>query len=83
MTERVGRGDFGNVHPVVQTRIGSPEVRGNRRIIALGRQPRGSRRTDGSLLMAGNVIATLPLIVLFLVARKQFLATMTFSGVKG
>ena len=43
----------------------------------------GSRRTDWSLLMAGNVISTLPLIVFFLVAQKQFLATMTFSGVKG
>jgi multiple sugar transport system permease protein len=43
----------------------------------------GARRTDWSLLMAGNVISTLPLIVFFLVAQKQFLATMTFSGVKG
>ncbi len=43
----------------------------------------GARRTDWSLLMAGNVIATLPLIVFFLVAQKQFIATMTFSGIKG
>jgi len=43
----------------------------------------GSRRTDWSLLMAGNVVATLPLIAFFLVAQKQFLATMTFSGIKG
>ncbi|NTW41551.1 MAG: carbohydrate ABC transporter permease [Cellulomonadaceae bacterium] len=43
----------------------------------------GPRRTDWSLLMAGNVIATLPLIAFFLVAQKQFLATMTFSGLKG
>lgn len=32
--------------------------------------------------MAGNVIATLPLIVFFIVAQKQFLAKTTFSGVK-
>ncbi|ROS52670.1 carbohydrate ABC transporter permease [Frigoribacterium sp. PhB24] len=43
----------------------------------------GNRRTDWSLLMAGNVVATLPLIVFFLVAQKQFVATMTFSGLKG
>lgn len=43
----------------------------------------GARRTDWSLLMAGNVVATLPLIVFFLVAQKQFIATMTFSGIKG
>ncbi len=43
----------------------------------------GARRTDWSLLMAGNVVATLPLIVFFLLAQKQFIATMTFSGLKG
>ncbi|MGN6742064.1 MAG: carbohydrate ABC transporter permease [Amnibacterium sp.] len=43
----------------------------------------GVRRTDWSLLMAGNVVATLPLIVFFVVAQKQFVATMTFSGLKG
>jgi len=43
----------------------------------------GARRTDWSLLMASNVIATLPLIVFFVVAQRQFIATMTFSGVKG
>ena len=43
----------------------------------------GDRRTDWSLLMAGNVVATLPLILFFLVAQKQFIATMTFSGLKG
>lgn len=43
----------------------------------------GARRTDWSLLMAGNVVATLPLITFFLVAQKQFIATMTFSGIKG
>lgn len=43
----------------------------------------GTRRTQWSLLMAGNVVATLPLILFFLVAQKQFVATMTFSGLKG
>lgn len=43
----------------------------------------GARRTDWSLLMASNVVATLPLVVFFLVAQKQFIATMTFTGVKG
>lgn len=43
----------------------------------------GTRRTDWSLLMAGNVVATLPLILFFLFAQKQFVATMTFSGLKG
>lgn len=42
----------------------------------------GAHRTQWQLLMAGNVVATLPLI-LFLVAHKQFVATMTFSGLKG
>ena len=43
----------------------------------------GTRRTEWSSLMAGNVIATMPLIVFFLAAQKQFVATMTFSGMKG
>ena len=43
----------------------------------------GPRRTEWSLLMAGNVVATLPLILFFLFAQKQFIATMSFSGLKG
>jgi len=43
----------------------------------------GARRTEWSLLMAGNVVATLPLILFFLFAQKQFIATMSFSGLKG
>jgi multiple sugar transport system permease protein len=43
----------------------------------------GTRHTQWSLLMAGNVIATLPLIIAFIVAQKRFVATMTFSGLKG
>ena len=33
--------------------------------------------------MAGNVIATMPLILFFLAAQKQFVVTMAFSGTKG
>jgi multiple sugar transport system permease protein len=43
----------------------------------------GTRRTQWSLLMAGNVVATTPLILFFLFAQRQFVATMTFSGLKG
>lgn len=43
----------------------------------------GTRRTQWLLLMAANVVATLPLILFFLVAQKQFVQTMTFSGLKG
>ena len=43
----------------------------------------GTRRTEWQMLMAGNVVATPPLIVFFLLAQKQFIATMTFSGLKG
>lgn len=43
----------------------------------------GAHQTDWSLIMAGNVIATLPLILFFLFAQRHFIATMTFSGLKG
>ena len=43
----------------------------------------GTRRTQWSLLMAANVVATLPLVLFFLFAQKQFIATMTMSGMKG
>ncbi len=43
----------------------------------------GTRRTEWGLLMAANVVATLPLILFFLAAQKQFVQTMTFSGLKG
>lgn len=43
----------------------------------------GAHLTDWSLVMAGNVVATLPLIMFFLFAQRQFIATMTFSGLKG
>jgi multiple sugar transport system permease protein len=43
----------------------------------------GTRRTEWSQLMAGNVVATMPLILAFLVAQRRFVATMTFTGIKG
>ncbi|MCW4457470.1 carbohydrate ABC transporter permease [Microbacterium sp. MPKO10] len=43
----------------------------------------GARQTEWGLLMSGNVIAVLPLVVFFLFAQKQFIQTMTFSGLKG
>ncbi len=42
-----------------------------------------TRRTQWSLLMAGNVVATAPLILFFLFAQKHFIATMTMTGLKG
>jgi multiple sugar transport system permease protein len=43
----------------------------------------GTRRTQWQLLMAGNVVATLPLLVGFVAAQRHFVATMTFTGLKG
>ena len=43
----------------------------------------GTRRTQWTLLMAANVVATLPLIIFFLFAQKQFVQTMTMSGLRG
>jgi multiple sugar transport system permease protein len=43
----------------------------------------GTRRTQWQLLMAGNVVATLPLLIGFIAAQRHFVATMTFTGVKG
>jgi multiple sugar transport system permease protein len=43
----------------------------------------GTRRTQWSLLMSGNVVATMPLIIAFLIAQRHFIATMTFTGIKG
>jgi multiple sugar transport system permease protein len=32
--------------------------------------------------MAANAVATAPLIIFFLIAQRQFIATMTFTGLK-
>ena len=43
----------------------------------------GTRRTEWAQLLAGNVIATMPLILAFLFAQRKFIATMSFTGIKG
>ncbi len=43
----------------------------------------GTRHTEWSSLMAGNTLATAPLLIAFLVAQRHFIATMSFSGLKG
>jgi multiple sugar transport system permease protein len=43
----------------------------------------GTRRTEWAQLMAGNVLATAPLILAFLFAQRKFIATMSFTGLKG
>jgi multiple sugar transport system permease protein len=43
----------------------------------------GTRHTQWQLLMAGNVVATMPLIAAFILAQRQFVQTMTFTAVKG
>lgn len=43
----------------------------------------GTRHTEWSSLMAGNTLATAPLLVAFLFAQRHFVATMSFSGLKG
>lgn len=43
----------------------------------------GTRRTEWAELMAGNVLATAPLILAFLFAQRKFIATMSFTGLKG
>jgi multiple sugar transport system permease protein len=42
----------------------------------------GTRRTYFEQLMAGNVVATMPLIIGFILAQRWFVASMTFSGLK-
>jgi multiple sugar transport system permease protein len=42
----------------------------------------GTRRTYFEQLMAGNVVATMPLILGFILAQRWFVASMTFSGLK-
>jgi multiple sugar transport system permease protein len=40
----------------------------------------GTRRTQFELLMAGNVVATMPLLIGFELAQRWFVASMTFTG---
>jgi len=41
------------------------------------------RLKDDPLLMAGALLASLPMIVVFLVLQRQFIKGIAFSGVKG
>ncbi|WP_034263690.1 carbohydrate ABC transporter permease [Actinospica robiniae] len=43
----------------------------------------GAHHVDWQELMACNVVATAPLILAFLFAQRQFVATMSMSGLKG
>lgn len=43
----------------------------------------GAHQTSWTLLMAGNVMAVLPMLVAFLLAQKQFVRSIASAGVKG
>jgi multiple sugar transport system permease protein len=40
-------------------------------------------QTDWGLLLAGSVIATLPMVVVFIIFQRQFVQGVAMSGVKG
>jgi len=43
----------------------------------------GQHHTDWAEVMATNVMVTVPLLVVFLLAQRHFVRSLTFSGVKG
>jgi multiple sugar transport system permease protein len=43
----------------------------------------GAHTTNWTLLMAGNVMATLPMLAAFVIAQKQFVNSIASAGVKG
>jgi multiple sugar transport system permease protein len=43
----------------------------------------GAHATDWTLLMAGNVMAVLPMLLVFLLAQRQFVRSIAAAGVKG
>jgi multiple sugar transport system permease protein len=43
----------------------------------------GAHATNWTLLMAGNVMATLPMLIAFVLAQKQFVNSIAATGVKG
>ncbi len=43
----------------------------------------GTTTTNWCMLMAGMVIASVPLIIIFLILQKQFIRGLTAGGVKG
>jgi len=56
----------------------------NMRLIQTGLQAfSGQYNTEWTYLMAGTVIATLPPIILFVVAQKQFISGLARTGLKG
>ena len=44
---------------------------------------RGQFTTNYPVLMAGSVLAMVPMVILYLVFQKQFVASVTSSGIKG
>jgi ABC-type glycerol-3-phosphate transport system permease component len=38
---------------------------------------------DGSTRMAGSVIATLPMVLVFMIFQRQFICGISLSGLKG
>ena len=56
----------------------------SKRTLALGLMAfRGPHRTDWHYLMAGSVVAMLPVICIFFFAQKYFIQGVTFTGIKG
>ena len=43
----------------------------------------GTTTTNWTMLMAGMVIASVPLVIIFLILQKQFIRGLTAGGVKG
>jgi ABC-type glycerol-3-phosphate transport system permease component len=43
----------------------------------------GAHATDWTLLMAGNVMAVLPMLLVFVLAQRQFVNSIAAAGVKG
>ena len=60
---------------------------GNRRALSMIAESRfaaiQSTTTGFALLMAGNVLMTLPMLIMFLVFQRYFIQAMTMSGMKG
>jgi multiple sugar transport system permease protein len=40
-------------------------------------------QTDWPLLLAGSVIATLPMVIVFMIFQRQFVQGVAMSGLKG
>lgn len=56
----------------------------NMRTVQLGLSMyRGEKGTEWNLLMAGTTIVVLPLVIIFIMAQKYFVASIVTTGVKG